>query len=350
MKVSDRELLKDLATNLENLEDPKDYLNISDLADKYNMAKVSIRERLKRLEERGEIKLSKIKSDMKKSRILNNSKIYIPTSRGLQNYGISRPELGQSSEGSKETSLELQNTHNLEIKFKVLELPETPVVDWDNREDPVELNNGVKQYIKRDTNEDGERITLILTRGKDNHSIKIKPKLLAREETVEDLNKEIDKIAQEYRRELERRGYKLGLGQKNDSEVKYTIRSPALEDLGYIEGGNFTIDRSEDVGEYHPDTGSERGNRVVAKALDGSTLEELEDKDPLEILEETGELGELFTEIEKNRKIQKQTIQGIKEIAQQQGRLAQSFNDLLEEIKGPSERIDRGNAPGGMYG
>jgi len=354
MKVSNKELLEALTKNLKSLEDPSQYLNISDLAQRYEMRSQSMGERLKRLKKKGLVKLSKVRSDLKKSTILNKSKIYIPTSQGLEKYGIPRPESGFSSVGPKDTKLELKNIHRLEISFKVLSLPSRDRIDWDNKEDPIELNNGVKQFIKRDENEDGERITMILYKGKNNSTLVIKPKLLARgTEGVEELKEEIDRIAHEYRRSLERRGYRLGLGQKNDNGTKYTLRSPVLEDLGYLEAGNFTIDRSEGVEEIHPKTGSEKGNRVVAQALDGSTLEELKEMDPIEILEETGQVGELFTEIEKNRKIQLKAIKGVKEIAKQQGQLAQSFNDLLEEIKGVDQRgpeIDRGEPGRSMYG
>lgn len=357
MKVSDRELIEDLSKNLQELENPGDFINQSDLADKYDMAKSSIHERVKRLASKRYIELSQVRSNLKGSSILNKSKVYVPTDEGLQNYGLSREELGLDTEGPSPTSLKFYDIHNLEIKYKVLDRPDPDPLEWD-KVNP--MKHGTVQKIKYLENSDGEKLTIQLWEGKNRSTLSIKPKLLARgSESIEELKDKTDEMAHKIRRQLERQdGYKLGLGQKREDDIKYTIRSPELEDLGYIEEGSFTIDRSQGMEELHPDQETEKGKRVMSKAIEGRSLKELagdevlDDQKKIEILKEIGELGELFDQVQKNRQIIKTATQGINKLARQQGELTEGFKKLIEMISGePDQELEPRGEPGGIrYG
>lgn len=350
-KITDEEILEELLQNNKDLENPKDYTVQKDIAEKYNLSKQAINERFKKLRDKNLIVKDRKKTKYRRSTTFDRSTVYQVTKQGIK-YGGLGTESSKSSVGPSKPTLSLADLHgDLSICFQVNHRPSPDPIEWDYTN---ELNNGVTQYIKKlDNGED--RITIELFSGKNTSKVVLKPRLKARDiEDPDDLIEQFKELAYSIRKDFERSGYSLGMGEQK-GEGKFTLRSKQLQEIGYLEGDNILLDRSQDVTEAHPRTGSLEGNRAVSKALmnyKDPNLSILDDSDKIELMEEIGELGDLITTVKENRKILKTMADSAKTLANRQGDIAESVKELTEQIT-PDEKPKPSipEEPGGnMYG
>jgi len=350
-KITNEEILQELLENNKDLQNPKDYTVQKDIASKYNLSKAAITQRIKKLRGKNLIVKDRKKTKHRRSITFDKSTVYQVTKQGIKHGDLST-ELSKSSAGPTKPSLSLADLHgDLSISFQVNHRPSPDPIEWDYSN---ELRNQVTQHIKKlDNGED--RITIELFDGKNTSKVVLKPRLKARDiEDPDDLIEQFKELAYNIRKDFEKSGYSLGMGEQK-GEGKFTLRSKQLEEIGYLEGDNILLDRSQDVTEAHPRTGSLEGNRAVSKALmnyKDPNLSILDDSDKVELMEEIGELGELISTVKKNREILKTMADTTKTLANRQGDIAKSVNELTEQLV-PDEQPDTPDVPeeprGGIY-
>ncbi len=292
----------------------------------------------------------------------NKHKVYTMTKKGI-NYGGLGRELQKFTGGPKDNPLSsyisLADLHgDLSIKFEIKEIPEEDNLPWKG---PIELNNGVKQKVAHLWAR-GDKIAVELYHGCKNPSVILKPSLIAeREDRPEDLIETFINVAYDIRRDLEREGYRLNLDHEQNGEGKFTIRSKALDGIGYYEGENFIIDQSKGEPEIHPKTGDLETNKTMSDMI--LNLEEredqvelLDDQDKLDLIDEVGELSNLIKNVKETRDKIERTDKKTNIIADNVSDLAKSLNQLMDMLGVDQEsRPDPGGEapedPGGLiYG
>lgn len=337
-------ILKELIKNHEDFsEDPQRYTRQVDISEKHDIPKSTLYYWFKKLEKKGLIKQHKGKTKDLASITCDNSKIYVLTQEGINHGGLGT-EFEKITAGPKnsplKSSIYIADLHgDLSISFQVNEIPEDDGIVW--KENP--MNNGVVQKI-RTVFKGGDRITIELFEGKENHSIQLKPRIIAgREDTPESLLKAFREAAYAIRTDLELKGYRLGMGQEK-GEGKFTIRSKILEDMGYLEGDNTLLDESQGVTEVHPRTGDIDSNKLMAELLTNyrtgpEELEILSDEKVVETLDELGEISKMVTSVKKfsnklgpvERK-QERIERNQQIIAKNVKQLADDFNKLMDML------------------
>lgn len=334
-KITDKEIIEELADNLEDHTNPHDYTLMADISRDYDLTQSALSQRFDRLEEKGYIELDHERSFSRTNLTFSRSKVYTPTKKGLE-YGGIELDLRQNTGGPKITNhdrpISVRDIHgDLYYRYEVLEQPNNDVIDWDQVN---ELNNGVIQKIKTIENETG-KATIQMFKGPNSCSIIMNPKLLGND--VDELRESLKALSWAIYTDLKRYGYDIGMPeQKGEAKWTAVVNDPNNPDDLPEKGeyNNFLIDESRDEKELHPRTGDLDSNAEMIK-----------------MLEDTGELAKASRKIEKlEDKVEAQS-----EILSRQSealdKMAGYINNLLEALQGPEQPDIEPNDPGGrMYG
>ena len=359
--ISDEKIIRDLLKNHADKVDVAEYTQQKNLANRYGVSEATVSRKIRKLVDKGLLKLHTGKSAITRGMLGGNPNIYIPTLIAIENGGLVtnfHQITGSPLDSVIRTfGIGLADMHGkLHIRIPIKEAPEKDGLTWKG---PVELNNGIKQYIRHIFHA-GDRVSIEKFVGGKNPSIILKPHFLSqRGDTPEALINHFVEVAWAIWVDLEMAGYRLEFPEGPKGEAKFTLRCKAFEEIGYTESENILIDYSKGKAELHPTTGTLHGNRIMSDLLLSSPTikahietDILSDEQKVRALDEIGELSKMVTAVNDTRNRVEQAETKIGVIAQSVSSLAKDINKFMGMLEGTQkEQPDKPHTdPGGMFG